>query len=53
MQGGYYGPGKRFGLVGPTTELRPTKRARDKAARERLWAEAERLTGVSLAAAVS
>ncbi|QWF83242.1 SDR family oxidoreductase [Amycolatopsis sp. CA-230715] len=52
VQGGYYGPGGRFGLVGPTTRLRPTRRAMDGAARERLWAEAERLTGVSLAAAV-
>ncbi|MFE0028526.1 SDR family oxidoreductase [Amycolatopsis sp. NPDC059021] len=52
VQGGYYGPSGRFGLVGPATTFRPTSRARDAAARERLWAEAERLTGVSLAATV-
>src|SRR5215831_11389654 len=45
--GGYYGPGGRFGLVGPTTTVRPPRRARDAAAADRLWAEAERLTGVT------
>jgi hypothetical protein len=40
---GYYGPGGRFGLVGPTA-ARPPRRARDAAAAARLWAEAERLT---------
>ncbi|HEY0719331.1 MAG TPA: SDR family oxidoreductase [Streptosporangiaceae bacterium] len=45
--GGYYGPGGRFGLVGPTVTARPPRRARDRAAAARLWAEAERLTGVS------
>ncbi|MCG8915633.1 SDR family oxidoreductase [Actinokineospora sp. PR83] len=48
--GGYYGPGGRFGLVGPTTTVRPTRRARDAAANARLWAESERLTGVTLSA---
>jgi len=48
--GGYYGPGGRFGLVGPTTTARPTRRARDAAANTRLWAESERLTGVTLSA---
>ncbi len=48
--GGYYGPGGRFGLVGPTTTVRPPRRARDAATAARLCAEAERLTGVSLAA---
>ena len=48
--GGYYGPGGRFGLVGPTVTVRPPRRARDEAAAARLWAEAERLTGVSLSA---
>jgi NAD(P)-dependent dehydrogenase (short-subunit alcohol dehydrogenase family) len=48
--GGYYGPGGRFGLVGPTVTVRPPRRARDDAAAARLWAEAERLTGVSLSA---
>jgi NAD(P)-dependent dehydrogenase (short-subunit alcohol dehydrogenase family) len=50
VNGGYYGPGGRFGLVGPTVTVRPPRRARDEAAAARLWAEAERLTGVSLSA---
>jgi hypothetical protein len=48
--GGYYGPGGRFGLVGPTTTVRPPRRARDAAAAAQLWAVAERLVGVSLPA---
>jgi NAD(P)-dependent dehydrogenase (short-subunit alcohol dehydrogenase family) len=51
VNGGYYGPGGRFRLVGPTTAARLPRRARDTATAARLWAEAERLTGVSLAAA--
>jgi NAD(P)-dependent dehydrogenase (short-subunit alcohol dehydrogenase family) len=50
VNGGYYGPGGRFGLVGPTTTVRPPRRARDTATEARLWSEAERLTGVSLSA---
>ena len=50
VAGGYYGPGGRVGLVGPTTTVRPPRRARDAATAARLCAEAERLTGVSLAA---
>ena len=50
VPGGYYGPGGTFGLVGPTTFVRPPRRARDTAAAARLWAEAERLTGVRLPA---
>jgi NAD(P)-dependent dehydrogenase (short-subunit alcohol dehydrogenase family) len=50
VPGGYYGPGGRFGLVGPTVIARPPRRALDAAARARLWAEAERLTGVALPA---
>lgn len=46
----YYGPGGRFGLVGPTTTARTTRRALDTTANARLWAEAERLTGVALPA---
>jgi NAD(P)-dependent dehydrogenase (short-subunit alcohol dehydrogenase family) len=46
VTGGYYGPGGRFGLVGPTTTARIPRRARDAATAGRLWAEAERLTGV-------
>ncbi|MFD5896604.1 SDR family oxidoreductase [Streptomyces sp. NPDC060366] len=45
---GYYGPGGRFGLVGPTTTARTTRRALDDALNARLWAESERLTGVAL-----
>jgi NAD(P)-dependent dehydrogenase (short-subunit alcohol dehydrogenase family) len=50
VNGGYYGPSRYFGLVGPTTEVRPPKRARDAATAARLMAEAARLTGVSLPA---
>jgi NAD(P)-dependent dehydrogenase (short-subunit alcohol dehydrogenase family) len=50
VNGGYYGPDGRFGLVGSTTTVRPPRRARDAAAAIRLWAEAERLTGVALPA---
>src|ERR1700722_19053117 len=32
VNGGYYGPGRWFGLVGPTTTVRPPRRARDTAA---------------------
>ena len=49
VNGGYYGPSRWFGLVGPTTTVRPPRRARDAAA-ARLWSEAERLTGVALPA---
>ena len=48
VNGGYYGPGAWFGLVGPTTTVRIPRSARDDATAARLWAEAERLTGVSL-----
>jgi NAD(P)-dependent dehydrogenase (short-subunit alcohol dehydrogenase family) len=50
VNGGYYGPSRWFGLVGPTEAVRPPPRARDAATAARLWTEAERLTGVSLAA---
>ncbi|WP_189109337.1 hypothetical protein [Streptomyces camponoticapitis] len=48
VAGGYYGPGGRFGLVGPTTTARMPRKAFDTAVNARLWAEAERLTGVAL-----
>lgn len=48
VSGGYYGPGGAFGLVGPTTTSRLTRRMRDEALAIRLWSEAERLTGASL-----
>ncbi|MFC8828808.1 SDR family oxidoreductase [Streptomyces sp. NPDC057137] len=47
---GYYGPSGRFSLVGPTATARTTRRAQDPAVNSRLWAEAERLTGVALPA---
>jgi NAD(P)-dependent dehydrogenase (short-subunit alcohol dehydrogenase family) len=50
VAGGYYGPGGRFGLVGPSTAVRPPRSARSAATASRLWAEAERLTGVALPA---
>jgi len=50
VNGGYYGPGGRFGLTGPTAPARPPRRALDEATATRLWAEAEQLTGVSLTA---
>jgi NAD(P)-dependent dehydrogenase (short-subunit alcohol dehydrogenase family) len=48
VAGGYYGPGGRFGLVGTTTTVRLPRRARDTRSADRLWNEAERLTGVTL-----
>ena len=53
VNGGYYGPGAWFGLVGPTTTVRIPRSARDDGTAARLWAEAERLTGVSLPAAAA
>jgi NAD(P)-dependent dehydrogenase (short-subunit alcohol dehydrogenase family) len=50
VNGGYYGPGGRFGLVGPATTARLPRRARDADTAARLWTEAERLTGVALSA---
>jgi NAD(P)-dependent dehydrogenase (short-subunit alcohol dehydrogenase family) len=50
VNGGYYGPSRWFGLVGPPTTVRPPRRARDAAVAARLWTEAERLTGVTLPA---
>ncbi|WP_329130287.1 SDR family oxidoreductase [Streptomyces sp. NBC_01476] len=49
--GAYYGPSDRMGLVGPTTVARIPRRALDTATNTRLWAAAERLTGVTLPAA--
>ncbi len=48
VNGGYYGPSRWFGLVGPTKAITPPRRARDSATAARLWEQAERLTGVSL-----
>jgi hypothetical protein len=46
--GAYYGPSGRFGLVGPTTEVRNPKHATDPAQNARLWQVSETLTGVAL-----
>ncbi|GAA2849188.1 SDR family oxidoreductase [Pseudonocardia halophobica] len=50
VQGGYYGP--RWNLVGRPAVAKPTRKALDADVAARLWAEAERLTGVSVDAAV-
>jgi NAD(P)-dependent dehydrogenase (short-subunit alcohol dehydrogenase family) len=47
VSGGYYGPGGRFGLTGPTTTVRPPRRAGDATAAARLWADSHPLTGVT------
>ncbi|WP_431836329.1 oxidoreductase [Cellulomonas sp. Y8] len=47
-QAGYYGP--RFGLVGRPARATVSRRGRDAAVAARLWAEAERLTGLSVPA---
>ncbi|WP_426937261.1 SDR family oxidoreductase [Brevibacterium sp. LE-L] len=46
VQAGYYGP--RFNLVGKPAPAKVSKRGQDAQVAARLWAEAERLTGVSL-----
>ena len=53
VNSGYYGPSRWFGLVGPTTAITPPRRARDAVTAARLWEQAERLTGVSLAASAA
>ena len=53
VNGGYYGPSRWFGLVGPTATVRLPRRARDTATATRLWAEAERLTGTALPASAA
>ncbi|MEW2412970.1 SDR family oxidoreductase [Streptomyces sp. NPDC046866] len=47
--GGYYGPDGPFELTGPTTTARVARGALDRGAAARLWAAAERLTGVEAA----
>ena len=44
--GGYYGPDGKFELKGYPTEVQIPSRARNPAVAERLWHEAERLTGI-------
>jgi NAD(P)-dependent dehydrogenase (short-subunit alcohol dehydrogenase family) len=50
VSGGYYGPSRWLGLVGPTAAVRIPRSARSAATATRLWAEAEQLTGVPLPA---
>jgi NAD(P)-dependent dehydrogenase (short-subunit alcohol dehydrogenase family) len=45
--GEYYGPGGPIRLTGYPKLARPARRARDTGAGRRLWAESERLTGVT------
>ncbi len=47
VSGGYYGPSRFLGLVGPTTTVRIPRSACRPAVAARLWTEAERLTGVA------
>jgi NAD(P)-dependent dehydrogenase (short-subunit alcohol dehydrogenase family) len=49
LSGAYYGPGRLFGLVGPTTLVRVPRSARHDGDGARLWQVAEELTGVALA----
>jgi NAD(P)-dependent dehydrogenase (short-subunit alcohol dehydrogenase family) len=48
LSGAYYGPGRLFGLVGPTTLVRVPRSARHDGDGARLWQVAEELTGVAL-----
>ncbi|GAB2827535.1 SDR family oxidoreductase [Actinocorallia aurea] len=45
VQSGYYGP--RWGLIGPAKAVRTPRSALDEDVAARLWAEAEKLTGLS------
>ncbi|WP_020390023.1 SDR family oxidoreductase [Kribbella catacumbae] len=51
--GAYYGPSKRFGMVGPTKLVKAPRRSLDEQTNARLWLAAERLTGVSLPSRVA
>jgi len=48
--GGYYGPSRLMGMVGPPAPARVAQRARDRAAARRLWDVSEQLTGVTFVA---
>ena len=48
VNGGYYGPTGRFGLVGPTGPARLPGQARKPDLAARLWTTSEQLTGVAL-----
>ena len=43
---GYYGPSRRFELVGPPTDARLPAHAKDTAVAARLWQVSEQLTGI-------
>ena len=45
--GEYYGPGGLAQVKGYPVRVSSTARSRDQAAQRRLWAESERLTGVT------
>jgi NAD(P)-dependent dehydrogenase (short-subunit alcohol dehydrogenase family) len=47
--GTYFGPRKRFGMVGPPAQTRIPRRARDAALAKALWDRSEELTGVRFA----
>jgi NAD(P)-dependent dehydrogenase (short-subunit alcohol dehydrogenase family) len=46
VQGGYYGP--RFGLIGRPAPARISRRGQNQMSAQRLWTEAERLTGLTV-----
>ncbi|WP_254699365.1 hypothetical protein [Rhodococcus sp. SGAir0479] len=48
VQGGYYGPGGRMGLVGPTRRCERPRTSRGVDLAPSLWAVAEKLTGTTL-----
>lgn len=48
LNGAYYGPDGLFSLTGSTTLVRPPRSARREGVAARLWAEGERLSGLSL-----
>lgn len=48
VQGGYYGP--RFGLIGAPAPAKISNSGKDEALAQKLWKEAEKLTGVTLPA---
>ncbi|MDT2008306.1 SDR family NAD(P)-dependent oxidoreductase [Rhodococcus opacus] len=49
VQGGYYGPGGKLGLVGPTKKVEPPRTSRGVDLAASLWTVAETLTGTTLA----
>jgi NAD(P)-dependent dehydrogenase (short-subunit alcohol dehydrogenase family) len=52
VQGGdYVGPGGRFGYTGPPVLVKPSQKAHDVHAQQRLWRISEELTGVTYPAA--